>query len=279
MNVTTGTLPPVGEWLGRSFRALGRRFFALTGLAILGGMTAFLGAALVYLAAGAAVYFFADPQALQSVSAGGGIAALAQEPSFAMMIFGVHLLAGFVAMRMWCWFFLAMVHLTADPGMTFGSALGTARKRSFAFLGLLIAQNFLIQIGMFLLIIPGLILSVYLGFSAWAFARDGAGIGASMKESLSAVKGRWFGVFGRMLLLGLVCTAMMIVPIAGWIAAPLLALCACGELFSDLSPSRSMAAARTAPRTRTAPMTATPSTPRRTAAPTPSFRPEPGGAA
>ena len=58
--------------------------------------------------------------------------------------------------------------------------------------------------GFFLLIIPGLIISIYSSFSTYALISDGRRGLAAMTMSWSHVKGYWWAVFGRILFIGLI---------------------------------------------------------------------------
>jgi hypothetical protein len=95
-------------------------------------------------------------------------------------------------------------------------------------------QQVILQAGMLLFILPGLVLAVWLGFAFWAFAREDSGIFRSLGESARLVKGHFFGVLGRMLLLGLLGGAMMIVPIVGWLVGGAWIVVAWGLLYTDL---------------------------------------------
>jgi len=55
-----------------------------------------------------------------------------------------------------------------------------------------------------LLIIPGLIFSIYWSFSPYILMNENTGIWESMKKSKSIVKGKWWKVFGYVLLLGII---------------------------------------------------------------------------
>ncbi len=75
-------------------------------------------------------------------------------------------------------------------------------KRLLPFLVLQVFQSFLVGLGLILLIIPGIILAVWYSFSRLIFVDKEAGAIESLKMSKSLVKGRFFPVFGRLIVFG-----------------------------------------------------------------------------
>ncbi|MFA4830935.1 MAG: hypothetical protein WC862_02915 [Patescibacteria group bacterium] len=71
--------------------------------------------------------------------------------------------------------------------------------------------------GLLLLIIPGIIFSLWFAFSFYAIALDEHKVMASLKESRKLVKNRWFAVFWRLFAPGFVFGATA--SIAQWIVA------------------------------------------------------------
>ncbi len=69
---------------------------------------------------------------------------------------------------------------------------------------IMILQTFITIFGYILLIIPGIIFSIWFSFSGVVQAVEKPGVVASLKRSRALVRGRWWGVFGRGLLFGLV---------------------------------------------------------------------------
>jgi len=61
-----------------------------------------------------------------------------------------------------------------------------------------------IILGLFLFIIPGLIISIYLAFSTFVFIDEGKTNMEALKRSWNLVKGNWWKVLGRWLLLSIV---------------------------------------------------------------------------
>ena len=227
------SLKPVGEWLGGSFGLLGGRWLTLSLLFVFGCCAVVFGVVLVYLLG---VVFIgtiygwenlarvaSDPRKLQYLFEGAGQT---------LTIF--NLLAAFIALRLYSWILLAAIHASTDTSLGFRAALGRAKGRGYAFLVLFVLQQAILNVGMLLLILPGLILAVWLGFSLWSFAREKTGVFESLGRSARLVKGNFFGVLGRMLLLVLIGGAMMIVPVAGWLVGGAWIMLAWGVLFADL---------------------------------------------
>jgi len=243
----THALPPIGEWLSSSFVALGRRWWTLTALALSGTLVAVLGAAAVYALAGACVYFFTDKAVLAQYTSPEGMEALAANPNMGMLLFLVNVLAFAVALRLACWFLLASIHVASDLSLGYWEAIKLAKERSRAFTILFFVTHTVVQVGWALFIIPGLVLSVFLGFAPFAFVREKAGVWQAMRRSWQTASGHFWGILGRMVVLGLVCLAIGIVPILGWIAAPCLAYLAWAELHRQLT-TRQPAVATARPR-------------------------------
>ena len=243
-------LKPVGEWLGESFAALRSRGITLSLLFLSGLFALVLGVVLVY-ALGFGIYgslqgwdnmkrLLMDYQRLQY---------LIEESGQAIML--LNLLAALVGARLYGWFMLATIHASMDESLGVRGALRKGKERGYAFIALLILQQLIVFAGMVLLILPGIFLAVRLGFATCAFAKGGSGVFQALRDSARAVKGRFFGVFGRMLLAGLICSLMMIVPLLGWLAGSAWILIAWSLLYDDLrGPSPSPARIPIAPRPR-----------------------------
>ena len=76
----------------------------------------------------------------------------------------------------------------------------------------LLLLSLLVSIGsMFLLIIPGIIVSVYIVMYMYALIIDGKKGFSALSESYYLIKGRWWGVFGRYIVLGLILIAAQLI--------------------------------------------------------------------
>jgi hypothetical protein len=169
---------------------------------------------------------------------------LLEQSRLALALF--NLLAVFVALRTYCWFFHAAIHASADESLGVRAALARAKHRGYGFLLLFVVQQVIVQLGMLLFIVPGIILAVLFGFALWSFARDESGVFEALSDSVRMVKGRFLGVLGRMLLTGLVALPFMLVPVVGWLVGAAWVMGAWSLLYTDLTrrvPAKSPAVA------------------------------------
>lgn len=78
---------------------------------------------------------------------------------------------------------------------------------SWKYLGKFFLTGFVVSlitfVGIILVIIPGIIFSVWFAFSLWMIVKKGTGIKDSLKLSKSLVAGKFWGVWGRLIVLGL----------------------------------------------------------------------------
>src|SRR5690606_9946303 len=81
----------------------------------------------------------------------------------------------------------------------------------WSYIGLSIIMSVIILIGFLLLIIPGIILSVWFAFASYILILDNAGIVDSLRRSRESVRGRWWGVFGRLILVSVVAILITVV--------------------------------------------------------------------
>jgi hypothetical protein len=231
--MTHQSLKPVGEWLGESFSQLRGRWVTLSTLVVFGFFTLLLGVVLVY---GLGFVFFGFIQGWDNVMRilmdSRKLQYLLEESRGAFTL--LNLLAAFVALRVYCWILLAAIHASMDASLGVRGSLKKGKGRGYAFLVLFLVQQVILQFGVVLLILPGIILAVWLGFALWAFAREGAGVLRSLGESARVVKGHFFNVLGRMLLVGLIGGAIMIVPLAGWLVGGAWIFLAWSLLYGDL---------------------------------------------
>lgn len=231
--MTYHPLKPVGGWLGESFGQLRGRWITLSALFVIGCFALLLGVVMVY-GLGFAFYgfiqgwdnmmrVFLDPRKIQY---------FLEEAKGAFTL--LNLLAAFVALRVYCRVLLAAIHASMDPSLGVRDSLRKGKGRGYAFLVLFVVQQLILQAGMVLFILPGIILAVWLGFAFWAFAREESGVFRFLGDSARMVKGHFFGVLGRMLLLALIGGAMMIVPVIGWLVGGAWIFLAWGLLYADL---------------------------------------------
>jgi hypothetical protein len=228
------SLAPIGQWLGQSFARLKGSLLTLSIIFIIGFVTVTLGCVLVY-ALGVVSFGF--------IQGWGNVMAMVTNPSRLQafgeqnqsLIFIVNLLAWLVGLRMFCWATLAAIHAASDESLGVRAAFKAGKSRGYGFLALFVILQIILMIGIMLLILPGLILAVLLGFTLWVFARENAGMLASLGRSVKLVKGHFLGVLGRMILVGLIGALIMIIPIIGWLVAPAFMMLAWSTLYMQLS--------------------------------------------
>lgn len=227
------SLRPVGELLGESFGRLKGRLLTLSSLFVFGFFALLLSVGLVYTLG---IVFFGfihgwnnvthmlmDPRKLQY---------FLEESQGAFLV--LNLLAAFVALRVYSWILLAAIHASMDASLGFGGSLKRGKGRGLAFLILFVVQQVVLQMGMMLFVLPGIALAVLLGFAFWVFAREDAGVFQSLGASAKLARGHFFGVLGRMLLLGLIGMVIMVVPVIGWLVGAAWILLAWSLLYEDL---------------------------------------------
>jgi len=82
-----------------------------------------------------------------------------------------------------------------------GEAFRTVLKRFFPFLGLMILMGLGIGAGMIALLIPGIFLMVAWQLAFPVFWQEGVGPVESLRRSYTLMKGRWWSLFGMMVVL------------------------------------------------------------------------------
>jgi len=96
-----------------------------------------------------------------------------------------------------------MKAIIAPGGTTFRSAYRYGFVHFLAFLWLSVLVGLATMLGFLLLIIPGIIVSVWFVFAQMTFVQEGLRGVEAMRASRLYVKGRWWKVFGRLLALTL----------------------------------------------------------------------------
>jgi len=114
--------------------------------------------------------------------------------SLATLIFGI-------------WFSAASLEAVISVVNSGTLAFKDTYKRAWGYALKLALVSFLVGLivvgGLILLIIPGIVFSVWFAFARFGIAEKKLGIGASLKESKSLVTGRFWEVFGRLFVLSL----------------------------------------------------------------------------
>lgn len=202
-----------GEVLTQSFKDYSKNFkLILKTFSILYALPYFLYSLAV------AVFSYLAIQKIPSLSAGAGSAEIAGALPF-LIIGGILVLVlglcymVFLFLTNTTLFYFVLFNTKGD--MTFKQAFKGGRKYFWRMLGLTIVLM-LAVIGLcLLLIIPGIIFSVFWLFSMYILVSEDTGIIEAMKRSKLFVKGRWWTVFGYLLLFGLltgVAGTVLLVP-------------------------------------------------------------------
>ena len=101
----------------------------------------------------------------------------------------------------------ALIHLASQDDKQLGSILKKSFHRVPALFWATFLAGLLIMIGLFLFLIPGIILAVMLAFVSYVVVLEGVGGTQALSRSRALVKGRWFEVFWRglafMLIIGI----------------------------------------------------------------------------
>ena len=104
----------------------------------------------------------------------------------------------------------ALIMAVNNPAMGVGEAYKAALRFFWSYIGLSILMSLIIMVGFLLLIVPGIILSVWFAFASYILILENAGITDSLRRSREYVRGRWWGVFGRLILVSIVAFAITV---------------------------------------------------------------------
>jgi hypothetical protein len=145
------------------------------------------------------IFSLASPSLKDTFLAGGGV---------------VGMLAGLIALL---WGQAALVFAAAYESIGIRDAFKMSWHRLGSFIWIALLWAFIIQGGIMLFLIPGVIFMVWFGLSIFVFASEGeTGMNAFLK-SKEYVRDRWFDVFLRLFVLWLVSIGIAIVPCVGGI--------------------------------------------------------------
>ena len=197
-----GRLSGIGELFGRSWEIYKNRAVTLISLYFL-AMISFAVPVGLFLGAGYLLSARA-PESRAILLAGGGLAGA---------------IVGSVALF---WGLGAMVCAVADTALGIREALERGWERFIAFSWLYFLSGFIVVGGYLFCVVPGVIFTVWFIFAQFIVA-DGKGRGmAALLASREYVRGYWFDVFARLIMIWLFSVAVGWVPLAG----PLLSLLA-----------------------------------------------------
>ena len=186
------TLPEIGTLFSRSWAIFQRRFATLIGLYLLSVIAFIIPPALLV---GAAI--------LAGVAKGGAV----------FLLLGA--VGALVGMYIGFSCFGAFLHAVTDPELAFGDALAKGRTIVLPLLWLGLLTGFIVGGGFLLLILPGIIFTVWFFFTQFILVREDLhGMGALLK-SREYVRGEWFNVALRLLLVWAASLLLGMVPLAG----------------------------------------------------------------
>lgn len=124
-------------------------------------------------------------------------------------------ISGIVALFFAILFQIAFLIAVADHNIGVKESFIRAKSKVFSFLWLTILMCLIITGGYILFFVPGIIFTVWFFFALFVFiAEDVRGMDALVK-SKHYVKGKWWGVFGRVFALWLTSVVVSIIPVIG----------------------------------------------------------------
>jgi hypothetical protein len=98
---------------------------------------------------------------------------------------------------------MALGKIVGGKNLSVRATFESARKRYWVFLLLSILTVLIVAGGFILLIIPGILFSVWFAFSRLAMIDANLGVKESLVKSRELVKGRFWRVFGRLIIIGI----------------------------------------------------------------------------
>lgn len=100
---------------------------------------------------------------------------------------------------------VALIHLlTKETGLTVSEAYRQTFTRISTYLGVSILVGLFVLIGIVLFIVPGIYLAVVYAFALYVAVLEGKGGMNALRTSKGYVAGRWWGVFGRVILMAII---------------------------------------------------------------------------
>lgn len=102
---------------------------------------------------------------------------------------------------------VALIEAVNNRTLTIKASYMQAKGVFWRYILLSLLLSVILMIGYILLIIPGIIMTVWFSFAAFILVLEGAGVVDSIKLSKSYVAGKWWKVFGRLCALIIFSTA------------------------------------------------------------------------
>ena len=115
------------------------------------------------------------------------------------------------------WGLSAVICAVSDETLGIRDSLEAGSKKLWSFIWIFTILSYIVTGGFLLFVIPGIIFSIWFFFSQFILAReDERGMNALLK-SKEYVKGYWFDVFLRMLIIWIISAVIGGIPFVGWI--------------------------------------------------------------
>jgi hypothetical protein len=151
---------------------------------------------------------------------GAGMLTTMTWPGSFMAIFLVSMLGGLIGILAWLWGFGGFISASCDEMQKFKEALGSGWRNMWSLLWLYLMVGYIIQGGFLLFILPGIAWTVsFFAAQFIIFEEPQRGIDAMLK-SRAYVKGHWWAVFGRLLVIIIILTIASAVPFGGILLTP-----------------------------------------------------------
>jgi len=187
-------LPDIAELFKESWQLFQRRFSTLIGLFLL-SVVGFVAPVAIAVALGALLGMAAGKGAVVAVGALGAVGSV------------------YAGLR----FFSAFLHAVADERLCLKDALARGKGMVWPLLWVGLLSGFIICGGFMLLVVPGIIFTVWFCLAQFVLVgEDSRGMGALLK-SREYVRGQWFNVALRLLLVWAASLLIGAIPVAGMI--------------------------------------------------------------
>ncbi len=128
-----------------------------------------------------------------------------------MVLLGIAAICGYIFATLWA----STAQITALRDAEEKTGIKENLKRARPLIGSLFLVQLILVLatigGMVLLIIPGIIIANYYGFALFCLVTEGKKGRTALAQSKAYVKGRWWKIFGRMLLIGIMYFALYLV--------------------------------------------------------------------
>lgn len=106
---------------------------------------------------------------------------------------------------------IALIFAVDNRSLTVVGAYAAAKGFFWRYIGLSLLISAILLLAFILFIIPGIIVSVWFTFATFVLVLERTKIIDALKRSREYVRGKWWGVFGRLIALMLIVWAIMII--------------------------------------------------------------------